>query len=451
MKTTNNGYMFQRPPETGIYYLQYNVNGSRKIVSLKTDDLELAEKRRKEILGEASMLNTKEKVIVHIAENRKLISNVRYKLEEAWDKYEATMKRPDSSKGTLDNYRRNWEKFKTWLKEKYPKMERMNQVTPVDADLYMGSLWDANCAAATYNYHLFSLKHIYKVLGGGNENPFAKLKPKHETHESFRKGFTLEQVNKILSAFDNPELELVNKAEMKTMFYLGAYTGARQIDCALMRRDSINLTQRTISYIPIKTKRIGRRVTIPIMSNVFYSHLETCMKETKGSDYLLPAVSARYLKNKDGVNQDAIKVLDFCGIRKMKDRTPKSERETVKIGRGINDKVEYGFHSFRHFVGTMLASQGKPVKTVADMLGDDVRTASKYYIHVSDEEKKVAMQGLLLAGDDKPETDVIDIKAVSELEDMQKRFKIAVELLKQAPKKDIAADFRKQLIKVLHQ
>jgi hypothetical protein len=124
------------------------------------------------------------------------------------------------------------------------------------------------------------LKHIFKTLCSSSENPFGKIHLKQLEH----------------------------------------------IDCALMKRESINLAQKSISYVPIKTKRINRRVTIPIHSERFYNHLETCLKENNGSEYLLPKVSERYIKNKSGVVNDSIKVFAYCKIRELKDRTPKAER-----------------------------------------------------------------------------------------------------------------------------
>ncbi|MFA6292436.1 MAG: tyrosine-type recombinase/integrase [Victivallales bacterium] len=458
MKSTGLGHLFQRGKDSngkpcGNYSLQYNLNGSRKIVGLGTDDLAKAERKRKELLDEALSLNTKEKVIVHIAENRKLMNPIKHSLDDVWDKFKSSQARPDSSSGTLGNYERNWEKFRKWLKTAHPKLERINQITRLEAEAYMAKIWSGGMAPATFNYHLHSLKHIFKTVCGAFDNPFEKIQQKRLEHDASRKPFTLAQVNMILAAFDNPELlkmDIMHQDEMKTLFFLGAYTGARLIDCALMKRESIDLAQRTISYVPIKTKRINRRVTISIDSNAFYNHLADCLKDHSKSEYLLPDVSGRYIKNKDGVVNDSIKVFAFCGIRDMKDRTPKSERVLVKTKgkQRLNVKVVYGFHSFRHFVGTSLASMGVPIKTLADMLGDDVTTASKYYIHVSDGEKQRAMK-LLMQDDLKYGETVIDVEEVSDMDMLKESLKTALEAIKTAKETDLSESFRAHLLDIL--
>jgi integrase len=453
MKTTGLGYLFQSPKETGYYYLQYSINGKRKVISLKTRNETEAKTRQKDMMKTAMVADTKEKVLFHIGENRKLISSVKYLLEDVWDKFKQSQIRPDSRSGTLENYERNWNKFKKWLISERPKIKRINQITSLEAETYMAKIWAGGMAPATFNYHLHSLKHIFKILCGSTENPFVKIHQKQLEHDASRKPFTLEQVNSILAAFDDPELlklKIENQSEMKTMFYLGAYIGARLIDCALMKRESIDLAQRSISYVPIKTQRINRRVTIPIRSEQFYNHLSLCLKAESTSEYLLPAVSQRYIKNKGGVVNDSIKVFAFCKIRKVKSRLPKAERKQIKnTGKQrLNEKVEYGFHSFRHFVGTTLANLGTPIKTLAEMLGDDIATASKYYIHVSGEEKKKAIGGLLLDGD-KEQEKVIDVTLIDDSSDMKERVKQALELIAKADSQQIEDSFKEELLKLL--
>ncbi len=412
MKTTGRGHLFKRG---GIYTLQYNFKGRRRMVSLKTADRREAERRRDELLSGALLATSKEKVIVHIAEARKLISSVNYPLDAVWGQYMMSSKRPDSSDGTLGNYERNWGKFKSWLNSNYPIIERINQVTKKEAELYAGHLWNSGISANTYNYHIQSLKLIFKVLCGGSENPFAEVGRKNEM-KVHRKHFEKADVLKILAAVDSADsvlvmqrgadnkfikrdtLYLTNKDEMRVLFYLGAWTGARLADCALMKRESVDLANNSITFTPIKTRQIQREVTIPIhpdLRRVLVGH----MKSSKGK-YLLTHVSERYQRNPDGVIQDVQKVLEHCGFVTRGDVEDKGQR-TRKAN-------IYGYHSFRHSFATFAANAGVPIAILAHILGDNIRTLEKYYIKVSDDAKQAAVNALSISIDQKTLPSITD-------------------------------------------
>lgn len=56
-----------------------------------------------------------------------------------------------------------------------------------------------------------------------------------------------------------------------------------------------------------------------------------------------------------------------------------------------------GFHCFRHTFGTRLASNGVPIATVSKLMGHtSVSVTAKYYINISDEEKRAAVTALAL-------------------------------------------------------
>jgi integrase len=442
MKTTGKGYLFQRFKDKngdpcGNYYLQYDLNGERKLISLKTANEVLAKKRRNEILDPALLATSKEKVIVHIAEARKLITTAKYPLDAVWMQFKKSVKRPDSSAGTLGNYERNWNIFKGWLKAKYPAIEKINQITKREAELYAGHLWSGGMAAATFNYHVFSLKLIFKKLCGGAENPFAEIQRKTEI-KAERKHFEKADVLRILAAVDGADsafamqrgddnkflkrdtLYLCNKDEMRVLFYLGAWTGARLADCAMMKRESINLAGNNITFKPIKTRRIQREVTIPLHPDL-RRVLVDYMNGGKG-EYLLPNVAERYQRNKDGIINDIIKVLEHCGFQtrvEVKDR-----------GQRLQKAVQYGFHSFRHSFATFVANAGVPIVTLAAILGDNIATLQKYYVKINDESKNKAIAALPIgSGEPTPSGAAIDTTAET-WADMAERVWKAVTLLK---------------------
>ncbi|MEI6422651.1 MAG: hypothetical protein WCP55_10560 [Lentisphaerota bacterium] len=135
--------------------------------------------------------------------------------------------------------------------------------------------------------------------------------------------------------------------------------------------------------------------------------------------------------------KDFSEVLDKAGLT-----------ETIKAERGRDRRV-YGFHSFRHSFASFAANAGIPISTLAAILGDNARTLEKYYVKISDESKTKAIMSMpaLTAGSDTGA--VIDIKPVSELEELKNRVNQALELIRAGNEKYISEIFKNKLLTVL--
>lgn len=74
--------------------------------------------------------------------------------------------------------------------------------------------------------------------------------------------------------------------------------------------------------------------------------------------------------------------------------TEQTMNRSVKIwakNAGIPDWERIHLHTARHTFGSMLANTGVDVTITAKLMGDEVRTVSKYYIHIADDTKKRAV------------------------------------------------------------
>lgn len=383
-KTNRNkgtGTVFKRGK---YYYLQYMVNGDVKKISLKCKGKREAEQKAAELLP-ALEAKTKEQIALHVAEARALTKRSSLRLENVWKLYLKSPARPDSSEGTLGNYKRNWKLFVTWLADKRPDINLFADISAEIAHDYADFLWAGQkkkIAATTFNYHIHSLKLISKVLkdkAGIEANPWDKITHKTE-YKQKRKEFTYSQTTAIFEAFGDDKLRLMNKQEMKILFYIGAFTGLRLNDAVNLKWTAINFNRNIISLTPVKTRRIQREVNIPIHPNLksIFNEAWTWKDE---SDYVLPKIAARYAHNPDGVRKDTIKVIEFCGF---KDRGK---------GRGVDRRL-YGFHSFRHFFASTCADAGVPVATLSEILGDNISTLNKYYIHAQEESRQKMISAL---------------------------------------------------------
>jgi integrase len=461
MKTTGKGYLFQRGRDskgnpTGNYSLRYVIHGKTKLISLGTANKIKAEAKRDEILTPALMATSSEKVTRHIAEARELLTDVKYTLETVWKQYLKSPKRPQSSEGTLENYKRCWDMFVKWLEENHRNIKKVNQITAKEAEAYAEHVWmkaepkkkkdeeekeltaeekklARGITANTFNYHIQALNLIFKIIFNKLETPFTGIERKKEEKIN-RKNFSDEQLKKIFASFNDPLLIIPNKAEIKLLCYIGACTGLRLVDAVHMKWDQVDFANKMISALPIKTRGIQRNVHIPLHPEL---KVQLDLAETKDKGgYVMPSIVERYQQNPDGIVDDFHKVLDLKSV---------GLKEIQEAKRGKSRRL-YSFHSLRHSFASFAANAGVPITTLASILGDSARTLEKYYIKASDESKTKAVMALPALTVSSETGTVIDVKPISVLSN---NVKHALNVIKHALANDKTGELKKELIKIL--
>ena len=367
------------------YYLQYMVYGKLKKVSLKCTNKKEAERKANEILVPIQSADTKEKIAVHIGEAKNIIKNKKLPTRDIWNLYLKNSGRPDSGEATLKRYGQYFKRLQVWLKVNYPSITDITQITEDIVLEYADYVWSKGISGKTFNAHFQAIKLItgiifkqYKI----SNNPFDTIIKKREEKQS-RKEFTEAQVIEILNSFDDSKLYLMHKDEMRVMFNLGAWTGLRLIDCALMEWKSIDLERNFIHCIPQKTKKIQRTVTIPIHPSLrqeLYRALEW-----QKDEFILPQIAERYKRNPHGVQGDTSKVLKYIGLETTQ------EAKGVRRLRNVNI---YGFHSFRHSFVSFCAKAGVPLPVVQAIVGHGNPAITRHYIHIGEESVKQAIKAL---------------------------------------------------------
>ena len=175
----------------------------------------------------------------------------------------------------------------------------------------------------------------------------------------------------------------MHSEETRLLFYLLAFSGLRLADAALLKWASVNEAKGMIVTHPVKTRQIAREVHIPIHP-ALKPELEAA-KEWKADEkavYVMPKLAARYNSNPDGINDDIQRVLKWNCFE---------QRHNVE---GMRNRRLYGAHSFRHFFASQCANSGVPISLLADILGDNIATLQKYYIHASDESRRKVIDAL---------------------------------------------------------
>jgi integrase len=366
----------------GVYYLQYKLSGKKKRVSLKVTHLKDkningqiisgAESKARDILDSIQTARTKQDVVNFVAEQRSIIKKSKVNFEDIWTEFKKRYKK-SISPGTMQNYHNHWKNFSDWFLAQYPNIEELNQISDDIAKEYCDYLGEVKMlAASTYNQHRGALLIIFNTLkepAAIIENPWDKTTRKNpKTDTISRKPLSDDEINKLLSYIDSEEFHLSNREEWRILFYLGAYTGMRLVDCCMLKRDAVDWGNGIISVTPQKTKRIRRTVTIPVFDPLREA-LAPFIDELEKDDYIIPKIAKSYQKYSRTVKRGVVSIFESAGFE-----------TTIEVPGRKHPQSVIGFHSLRGSLASKLLNSGVPVSVVKEIIGDNIKTIEDYYL-----------------------------------------------------------------------
>ena len=311
------------------------------------------------------------------------------KVSDLVEKYFKTANAPDVSQGTLDNYERQLAKFVKWLAENEPAVKTAKDVTRQVAERFLEWL-KPSVSASWFNGTLATLRKIWKEFGRLSkhrcfrENPWDGYRYK-SADVSTKRGLTPDEVAKLFKACATPD--------ETTLFTVGLYTGLRVGDCATLKWESVDFERRVLRATPIKTKRHGVTVTIP-MHPALFADLDKRRKSIgPDSEYVLPECAEDYLATNKC--RAAVNVFARAGL-----------------GSGVS------FHSLRHTFVSAAASAGVPLDVVRHIVGHTSAKMTDHYAHLSDEALSKAVNALPSVGQASARKALVevDVKVLKELE-----------------------------------
>ena len=375
----------------GNYYFRYQINGERKCVSLKTANQEEALRKAKALLPTVQATEL-EVIASHVKVARKLAAKVKtLPLSQVWEVYSQHPQRAVPStvrehllyKSTLEDFIRFVGKSAT----------DFAQISETHTMAFADHLRTLQISVSTHNRKIIRLRKIFTTLQEYREddNPFAiKVILRKEREEQDivvrRLAFTREQEEQIKQVLDDPKYKIINKPEIKVVFYIGMYTGQRLKDCVLLQWQNVDLQHKRIMVKQFKT---GKDVSIPIAPPLYNVLLDA--KERQIDSYVSPSVAQRYKQeNKQGkcigdglVNIDVMRVIRWIGV----------ETSVAVEGRKKKTTV-LGFHSLRHSFASFCAEAGIPKAVVVSILGADSSIIDRFYTHVGEEAQQAAMDAI---------------------------------------------------------
>ena len=287
------------------------------------------------------------------------------------------MAQRSTTKATDRLRRQHLNRLSNWVKERYPECVEMRQFSEDMAKTYLADL-HSSFSTSTYTGHLVSLKYAWRILGEQarcKDNPWAKFKLA-TVQSSRRENFTPEQIDAIFS-------KLKPGTELHALCTIGRYTGLRLGDAATLKWSSIDLASNFIDLLPMKVKRFGKSVRIPI-----HETLRAVLDAMpKNGEYVLPNTAARYFKCSQHVSLWITKLLQSAGIETSAPR----EGYAIRV-------AKYGFHSFRHSFVSTCAERGIPLSVVQELVGHLSPDMTQHYFHLNDDVACKAIASLPGAG-----------------------------------------------------
>ncbi len=387
------GSIFMKGPGK-IYFYRYQIDGHRKTVSLQTT-IRAEALKRAEAFSPIIKANATEVIAAHVQQAKGLSSPTRnLPLEDAWEYYSTHPERAiPATVAEQIQYHTTFQEFLHFVNK--PQLA-IRQISGQDAERFAQHLKKTGLAVNTHNRKIKRLRKIFATLSEfrDGENPFRTTLFRREREEQDlgvrRLAFSREQEKKIFEVLEDPQYDVLNKPEIRVIYYLGMYTGQRLKDCVLLRWSSIDLDRRRIWVKQFKT---GKQVTIPIADQLFSALMEA--KSWQSNDYVCPKVAERYNRiDKNGkntgnnlVNLDVLRVIRWTGIE-----------PSIPVAGRKRKVTQYGFHSLRHTFASHCAEAGIPKAVLLSILGTDSEIADKYYTHIGEEAQLKAIEAVTGTG-----------------------------------------------------
>lgn len=296
-------------------------------------------------------------------------------ISEAWDAYERSGTRHDTSAGTMNVYCAHFSAFADWMKDNFPDVRELRGVTLAEAEAFAAWLKNVR-SAGTFNKYITFFRYMWRVLADNPAarltcNPWEKIGKREDTQHT-RRELTVEELARVCGSVTG---------EMRLLFAVGIYTGLRLGDCALLEWGVIDLARNRIMTIPRKTARHahGKPVIIPL-HGVLASMLAEIPPDAR-TGYLLPETAEAYTRNNALLCRRIQRIFTRAGIR------------TQTTADGERARVDVGFHSLRHTFVSLSANAGAPLAVVQAIVGHSNPAMTRHYFH----ESETALQSAVAA------------------------------------------------------
>lgn len=278
------------------------------------------------------------------------------------------------TKSTRIDYRAAIGALCRFVHDKHPGIERMSQITKDIAVEFRDHITE-RVKPGTVNLYLGKLKATWSALaeGTGLQNPWRRLKvagrsiPRMDlTEDEFKS--VMEEARK-------------TGGDVAYMFEMAASTAMRMSDCCLLKWEAVDMSRRTLNFIPQKLKRTGKTVQIP-MSSTLFSLLSARAGEGTQRGYVVPKLARAW----------------GCNFAQRRARR-------VFAAAGIPPRSGKSFHSLRVHAITRMLDGGIPLATVQAIAGHASAEMTQHYYRCDLDRARDAIDKLSASNGHRTETE----------------------------------------------
>jgi integrase len=178
-------------------------------------------------------------------------------------------------------------------------------------------------------------------------------------------------------------LKASKKTDWETAIMLAACHGLRLGDAANLRWEAVSLLEKEIKFVPEKTSRTGKELTLPIADRL-QTYLEklASRKAAQSSQFLCPALAGREVGGRAGLSAEFMALMARANVA-CEPIAPKDGRK-----HGFNRK---SFHSLRHAFVARLANAGVAEDVRAALVGHADPKETARYSHLDMEIRRKAV------------------------------------------------------------
>ena len=209
-------------------------------------------------------------------------------------------------------------------------------------------------------------------------NPAVLVKLLKSTAESKRRGFTVDEIKRILKACGDD-------VEWRGLVLFGLYLGQRLGDLAKLTWRAIDLDTGEVAF---STRKTGRRMVLPLVQPLA-DYLASLPVSDNPNAFIFPrAASAKRTASLSNQFRD---ILVAAGLVEPR---PRGHKSTGKGRNQAREASEISFHSLRHSAVTMLKAAGVSDFIAREIVGHESAAVSRQYTHLTTDDKRAAMQRL---------------------------------------------------------
>lgn len=256
----------------------------------------------------------------------------------------------------------------------------MHNVAKVDVEKFRGRC-AAKSSARTANNKLKILRIFFGAAWNDGvivDNPAKKVKVL-KAEKSIRRGFTMDELFRLLSAADE---------EWRGIIITAFYVGPRIKDIALLTTRKIDLEREIIKF---QTSKTDRFMSVPIAKPL----LKWLRSHWPKGDNTPLFPRAFKIVERTGKAAQLSTAFNYLMVKaKLADPRPPKDKATG-VGRdGARKRSELVFHSLRHTITSQLKMKNVPEAVAMDIVGHDSEAVSAEYTHVDDASKRDALDKL---------------------------------------------------------